>query len=1376
GAAYNNTMKSTRDVNLDAYTLSLVTAKEDVLNPRSSTNWALFAYDGVTNRLRLSDSGVGGVLELASKLHPRRPLYGLCRVEQPGPALSHIVMIIWEVHIFLPARSLEEVTEERICMVACKVTRLMDNVRARPPISRQDAGEELVGTNYKRTIASAEILQTHRERFWAQAEREEEERKEEERRRAVEDRRQRERERLEQERREAERREKRMKEREKKIQEQRQKYSAFRRLQAQAEAERHKWEQLKWAQQQREYEQEAMRARHTHSESVEKASEAAALASQRRSNPREFFRQLSQSSAAAANPKSPTVSPLTARGSYRKSHSSLTDAFLFNMSASATTTSPCRQKVVSPFFPSAPPPWSHTVVLPNMPTELSPSPSVDSPVLTPFTSLQSPTRRSPTLQAPPPPCSQTVVSANNQIPKGDSHLRQSSSSAVHQQPERSTAAPTLDVSPSPTSIHTQLSLTAVVESLTFYPPLPQPTAYFEMDIHCSDQSEHEILPRPYPPTAPHVPLSPGHHPGPPPPIPQPDRQTSRPQVHINIRPLSSISPSWSLSTVSPTSTDGHTSKDGQTSTDGCSSKDGQTSTDGCSSKDGQTSTVGHTSTDGHTCLPTMPCAPPVPQAPLRPLPALSAPCQTLRDLEPVRELSAQVSIISTLEEDEVGEREEEDGEDEVTSEEEAEGGVREGKDGGITEEIETERRENEVEEVKSKEVGERDERGGERDEEERWRKEGVLDPWVTAQTSVTSALEEEEDEEDAEDKRKEEATDEKRGEENEADKQRDEEAVEREQKMDNKVDEVERKEVGERDEGTGEEVEKGEVKEEKRQEATEKTNREVGEYDQHGPGSKSETETEGDLDTQVGEREDTDENMKSGDQERIRREEDGPDKWPSKKGKQDEGRLGGVCRESELGGEVMGRKKSKSEAAGTGKMSVEMKKAKLSEQKSETGVDEDRQAEEGEEADDGMGDHRGRGREEAQKRRRNVEREAESHGMSEPELNGDENRAEPDIKQEVLTTQQQRDGAKPSEYSGDDRLEQSESGQQDGQLRPAGGEDWMRNVSEERKETEEVWALEAELCRVCPGTILQSYTSPDSLPDIQASPDTGSDTSDALSCQGCGIWTCDSNDQSTPSGGCNENAKTSNMDYDSTHLSPDFHNTLPTKEVESELSISRHPEQSLSGDFTENMAEAILETSIDPSTAISDKEKYPVCSSNSSLDTADTITPMGLGVPAGDETQETVSETDQIMDYLKKEREEIEVEEHEWAEDESDSKELECEPAEWYTAELKPHPSCASENRNGTSPEEEDLEAVNHIPENTAQHTPRPEPDQAEEASDLETFTAPNNEMSSNEEGQEHTGVGTPDSIEEATVHASLLSASDMNVNVTDSDYQRCSQ
>lgn len=76
---------------------------------------ALFAYDGIMNRLKLADSGgkstesfmflcvlelafmpfsfiVGGLQELSTKLHPRLPLYGMCRV---GTAQPCIVMILW---------------------------------------------------------------------------------------------------------------------------------------------------------------------------------------------------------------------------------------------------------------------------------------------------------------------------------------------------------------------------------------------------------------------------------------------------------------------------------------------------------------------------------------------------------------------------------------------------------------------------------------------------------------------------------------------------------------------------------------------------------------------------------------------------------------------------------------------------------------------------------------------------------------------------------------------------------------------------------------------------------------------------------------------------------------------------------------------------------------------------------------------------------------------------------------------------------------------------------------------------------------------------------------------------------------------------------
>ncbi|KAI3372477.1 hypothetical protein L3Q82_022971 [Scortum barcoo] len=82
-------------VNLDTYSLSLLTAKEDILNPRSSTNWALFTYDGVTNKLKLADSGAGGVAELAGKFHISKPQYGLCKVGSIETGGPRIAMIIW---------------------------------------------------------------------------------------------------------------------------------------------------------------------------------------------------------------------------------------------------------------------------------------------------------------------------------------------------------------------------------------------------------------------------------------------------------------------------------------------------------------------------------------------------------------------------------------------------------------------------------------------------------------------------------------------------------------------------------------------------------------------------------------------------------------------------------------------------------------------------------------------------------------------------------------------------------------------------------------------------------------------------------------------------------------------------------------------------------------------------------------------------------------------------------------------------------------------------------------------------------------------------------------------------------------------------------
>ncbi|XP_051525761.1 drebrin-like isoform X2 [Myxocyprinus asiaticus] len=352
-----------RAINLDTYSLSLLTAKEDILNPRASTNWAIFAYEGATNNLKLFDSGAGGLMELVGKFHNSRPMYGLCRVGLTETGQPQIVMVCWvgesvdeyritecashvpaiktffkEAQLFITASQQDEVTEEKITAALAKIRPPMERLR-RP--SKAMEQEETVGTNYRKTNAAMEMRRINRDSFWARAEREEEERKEEERRRAVEDRRRWERERVFQEKKEAEERDRKMNEKLQMIEEQR-------RIQAQIEEETRKEEKAKWEHQQRKREDD-MRARLRHSESIEKAAvnEAAALVSQRTINAREFFRQLSASSQNSSSPGSPR----SVKSPFRRYQRSLTDtAFIFERANSISgPTSPLSPTIKSPF-------------------------------------------------------------------------------------------------------------------------------------------------------------------------------------------------------------------------------------------------------------------------------------------------------------------------------------------------------------------------------------------------------------------------------------------------------------------------------------------------------------------------------------------------------------------------------------------------------------------------------------------------------------------------------------------------------------------------------------------------------------------------------------------------------------------------------------------------------------------------------------------------------------------------------------------------------------------------------------------------------------------------------------------------------------------
>ncbi|XP_056130826.1 drebrin-like protein A isoform X2 [Lampris incognitus] len=382
---------------------------------------ALFTYDGVSNKLKLADSGAGGVAELAGKFHICKPQYGLCRVgatETGGPryamihwvgqnvdeyrrteCVTHIPAIknfFKEAHVFISAEKADDVTEEKIRAELSKVQARgpMDRVRRS---SRSAEKEETVGTNYRKTNAAMEMRRINRDSFWARAEREEEERKEDERRRAAEERRRLERERVLKERREAEERDRKMNEKLQMIEEQRRK-------KAEQEEEVRRRERSRWEQQQREHEED-MRAHLRRSESIEKAAEAAVLVSQRSMNPREFFRQLSSSSQSPTSPGSNR----SGKPPLRRYQRSLTDtAFIFSKSDSSTATSPRSPPLVSPFSRAPPSPFYRTT-----------SPPI-SPNFRPIVSPQRP--QAFTMSPPPSPLrSAPPVSALPSLPPGSPH-------------------------------------------------------------------------------------------------------------------------------------------------------------------------------------------------------------------------------------------------------------------------------------------------------------------------------------------------------------------------------------------------------------------------------------------------------------------------------------------------------------------------------------------------------------------------------------------------------------------------------------------------------------------------------------------------------------------------------------------------------------------------------------------------------------------------------------------------------------------------------------------------------------------------------------------------------------------------------------------
>ncbi|XP_008333793.1 drebrin-like b isoform X2 [Cynoglossus semilaevis] len=318
-------------VNLSKNGPALTAAYKEVVDEKSSTNWALFTYEGNSNDIRLAEKGDGGLEELVEELNSGKVMYAFCRVEDPNSGLPKYVLINWTgegvndarkglcanhvssmanflkgAHVTINARAEEDVEPEVIVQKVAKASGANYSFHKEGSSRFQDSGPQgPVGSVYQKTNAMSEIRKTNKDTFWAQAERDEEKRRQEERHKADEERQKLERERKDREAKEAALREKRDKEKSSQIDQQK-------KYQQQLEAENKEQEKQRWEQQERDVTQKKSVRR---GESVEKANEAASLISQRAMNPREMFKQRergiipSDSDVPPAAPASPQPEP-----------------------------------------------------------------------------------------------------------------------------------------------------------------------------------------------------------------------------------------------------------------------------------------------------------------------------------------------------------------------------------------------------------------------------------------------------------------------------------------------------------------------------------------------------------------------------------------------------------------------------------------------------------------------------------------------------------------------------------------------------------------------------------------------------------------------------------------------------------------------------------------------------------------------------------------------------------------------------------------------------------------------------------------------------------------------------------------------------------
>ncbi|XP_047478500.1 drebrin-like protein B isoform X4 [Penaeus chinensis] len=222
-------------IDLDTNRNSILQAFNDVVSDKTSTDWALFGYEGQTNVLKVVGTGEDGLEELAEDLNSSKIMYAVVRVTDPNTTRFKIVLINWQgegaptlrkgtcarhladvhkllrgVHVTVNARTEEEVEPEFVMAAVLKASATTYNFSDRsemndkttpvpkpqvlrgaavacgdgpktfPSIKPKPKPKLDMGTNYKRTNPLAEIDSKSRNKFWEEQEVEERRRKTEE--------------------------------------------------------------------------------------------------------------------------------------------------------------------------------------------------------------------------------------------------------------------------------------------------------------------------------------------------------------------------------------------------------------------------------------------------------------------------------------------------------------------------------------------------------------------------------------------------------------------------------------------------------------------------------------------------------------------------------------------------------------------------------------------------------------------------------------------------------------------------------------------------------------------------------------------------------------------------------------------------------------------------------------------------------------------------------------------------------------------------------------------------------------------------------------------------------------------------------------------